>query len=53
MDLKQLLISLKITWLDMIDNNLIEKIYKDDRRSIARAISIVESDNSFTSEYLK
>lgn len=37
----------------MIDNNLIEKIFKDDRRSIARAISIVESDNSFSSEYLK
>jgi LAO/AO transport system kinase len=37
----------------MIDNNLIENIYRKDRRSIARAISIVESDNSFTSEYLK
>ena len=37
----------------MIDNNLIEKIYKEDKRSVARAISIVESDNSFTSEYLK
>jgi LAO/AO transport system kinase len=37
----------------MIDNRLIEKIYKKDRRSIARAISIVESDNSFSSEYLK
>jgi LAO/AO transport system kinase len=36
----------------MIDKVLIEKIYKEDRRSIARAISIVESDNSFTSEYL-
>jgi len=37
----------------MVDNNLIEKIYKKDRRSIARAISIVESNNSFTSEYIK
>ena len=37
----------------MIDNILIENIYRKDRRSIARAISIVESDNSFTSEYLK
>lgn len=37
----------------MIDNILIEKIYKEDKRSIARAISIVESDNSYTSEYLK
>jgi LAO/AO transport system kinase len=37
----------------MIDNNLIENIYRKDRRSIARAISIVESDNLFTSEYLK
>jgi LAO/AO transport system kinase len=37
----------------MIDNALIEKIYNEDRRSIARAISIVESDNSFTSMYLK
>jgi LAO/AO transport system kinase len=37
----------------MIQNNLIEKIYKEDRRSIARAISIIESNNSYTSEYLK
>ena len=37
----------------MIDINLVENIYKEDRRSIARAISIVESNNSFTSEYLK
>jgi LAO/AO transport system kinase len=37
----------------MIDINLIENIYKEDRRSIARAISIVESNNLFTSEYLK
>jgi len=37
----------------MININLIDKIYKEDRRSIARAISIVESNNSLTSEYLK
>jgi LAO/AO transport system kinase len=37
----------------MIDSALIEKIYDKDRRSIARAISIVESDNSFAAEYLK
>ena len=37
----------------MIDINLIEKIYKEDRRSIARAISIIESDNSSASKYLK
>ncbi|MFZ1517863.1 MAG: methylmalonyl Co-A mutase-associated GTPase MeaB [Ignavibacteriaceae bacterium] len=37
----------------MIDNNLIEKIYNEDRRSIARAISFIESDNSSASEYLK
>jgi LAO/AO transport system kinase len=37
----------------MIDINLVENIYKEDRRSIARAISIVESNNSYTSEYLK
>ena len=37
----------------MIDNILIEKIFKGDKKSIARAISIVESDNSFGSEYLK
>lgn len=37
----------------MIDNILIEKIYKEDRRSIARAISIIESDNFSASEYLK
>jgi len=37
----------------MINNNLIDKIYKEDRRSIARAISIIESNNSLTSEYLK
>ncbi len=37
----------------MIDNNLIENIYNHDRRSIARAISIVESDSSLSAEYLK
>ncbi len=37
----------------MIDNNLIENIYKEDRRSIARTISIIESNNSYSSEYLK
>ena len=37
----------------MIDKNLIENIYNHDRRSIARAISIVESDSSLSAEYLK
>ena len=37
----------------MINDNLIEKIYREDRRSIARAISIIESDNFSASEYLK
>ena len=37
----------------MINSNLIENIYKEDRRSIARAISIIESDNSSASDYLK
>lgn len=37
----------------MIDTILIEKIYKEDRRSIARAISIIESDNFSASDYLK
>jgi len=37
----------------MINNILIDKIYQEDRRSIARAISIIESNNSLTSEYLK
>ena len=37
----------------MINSNLIENIYKEDRRSIARAISIIESDNFSASEYLK
>jgi LAO/AO transport system kinase len=37
----------------MIDKNLVENIYKGDRRSIARAISIVETGYSLSSEYLK
>lgn len=37
----------------MIDNLLLEKLLSGDRRAIARAISIVESDNHQTSEYLK
>lgn len=37
----------------MINKNLIEKVFSDDRRSVARLISIIESDNRLTSEYLK
>ncbi len=37
----------------MIDNLLLEKLLSGDRRAIARAISVVESDNHLTSEYLK
>lgn len=37
----------------MINSNLIENIYREDRRSIARVISIIESDNFSASEYLK
>ncbi|MBI5663161.1 MULTISPECIES: methylmalonyl Co-A mutase-associated GTPase MeaB [Ignavibacterium] len=37
----------------MIDNSLIEKLLSGDRRAVARAISLIESDNSLTSEYLK
>lgn len=37
----------------MIDNYLVKKVYEKDRRSIARVISIVESDNTISSEYLK
>ena len=37
----------------MIDNSFIEKLYNNDRRSVARAISIVESGNSSSSELLK
>lgn len=37
----------------MINNALVENIYKQDRRAIARAISLVESNNILTAEYLK
>ncbi|MDY0082594.1 MAG: methylmalonyl Co-A mutase-associated GTPase MeaB [Ignavibacteriaceae bacterium] len=37
----------------MINKNLIENLFNNNRRSIARVISIVESDNLLTSEYLK
>lgn len=37
----------------MIDKSLLEKLLNGDRRSVARAISFVESDNNLTSEYLK
>lgn len=37
----------------MIKNNLIEKIYNGDRRSIARTITLAESDNTDATEYLK
>lgn len=37
----------------MINNNLIDKLSKQDRRSIARAITIVESNDYNTNEYLK
>ena len=37
----------------MIDNNLIDKLYIKDKRAIARFISLIESDNQLTSEYLK
>lgn len=37
----------------MIDTSLLEKILIGDRRSIARTISFIESDNNLTSEYLK
>jgi LAO/AO transport system kinase len=37
----------------MIDKSLIEKIYDGDRRSIARGISIVESDSVAATDYLK
>ncbi len=36
----------------MIDKILIEKLFSKDRRAIARIISLIESDNSLTSEYL-
>jgi LAO/AO transport system kinase len=37
----------------MIDLNLIENIYNGNRRSIARAISIIETGTSISSDYLK
>ena len=37
----------------MLDDTFIEKLYKSDRRSVARAISLVESGNSSSSELLK
>lgn len=37
----------------MIDKSLLEKLLNGDRRSVARAISFIESDNNLTSEYLK
>lgn len=37
----------------MINNNLIEKLLKLDRRSIARVITIVESNDYNSNEYLK
>lgn len=37
----------------MIDNNLINKLYEKDKRAIARLISLIESDNHLTSEYIK
>lgn len=37
----------------MIYNNLIENILKADRRSIARSISIIESDNVASGDFLK
>ena len=37
----------------MIDNSFLEKLYNSDRRSVARAISLVESGNSSSSSLLK
>lgn len=37
----------------MVDKILIEKLYSKDKRSIARLISLIESDNQLTSEYIK
>ncbi|MFZ0454065.1 MAG: methylmalonyl Co-A mutase-associated GTPase MeaB [Ignavibacteriaceae bacterium] len=37
----------------MIENTFIEKLYNSDKRSVARAISLVESGNSSSSELLK
>lgn len=37
----------------MFDKKLIENIFKYDRRAIARLISIIESDDTLSAEYLK
>jgi LAO/AO transport system kinase len=37
----------------MINNTLVEKLYTKDKRAIARLISLIESDNTLTSEYVK
>ena len=37
----------------MINNTLVEKLYTKDKRAIARLISLIESDNTLTSEYIK
>lgn len=37
----------------MIEENFIQKIFENDRRKVARAISIVESDNENSTELLK
>ena len=39
--------------MQMIDDKFIEKIFSNDRRTVARSISIVESDNSMAIELLK
>jgi len=37
----------------MIDNLMLENLYKKDKRSIARLISLIESENNQSLEYLK
>ena len=37
----------------VISNSLLEKLLQKDKRSVARSISIVESDNAESSELLK
>lgn len=37
----------------MLDKNLLDNLYKRDKRSVARLISLVESDNTLSSGYLK
>jgi LAO/AO transport system kinase len=37
----------------MIDNDLIKNLLNNERRAVARSISLVESDNKFSSELLK